>query len=69
MCELLVGLPAVTVLGIDDEPGEPLAVHLETKTQRPPVSHLPVLRHSKGPAPPAHACYTEWDEGRIDGHG
>ena len=35
MCELLVGLPVVTVLGIDDEPSEPLAVHVETKTERP----------------------------------
>ena len=68
MCELLVGLPAVTVLGIDDEPGEPLAVHVETKTERPRCRTCGSFA-SKGPAPPAHACYTEWDEGRIEGHG
>ena len=35
MCELLVGLPAVTVLGIVDEAAGPLWVHIETRTQRP----------------------------------
>ena len=30
MCALLVGLPAITVLGVEDEPGEPLRVHVET---------------------------------------
>jgi len=35
MCELLVGLPAVTVLGIVDEPGGPLWVHIETRSDRP----------------------------------
>ena len=30
MCALLVGLPAITVLGVDDEPGGPLRVHVET---------------------------------------
>ena len=29
MCELLIGLPDITVLGIDDEPG-PLVVHVES---------------------------------------
>jgi hypothetical protein len=68
MCELLVGLPAVTVLGIDDEPGEPLAVHVETKTERPRVSHLRLLRHLKDRPIVPHACHTEWHEGRIEGH-
>jgi transposase len=35
MCELLVGLPAVRVLGVDDDPGGPLRVHLETRDVRP----------------------------------
>ena len=35
MCELLVGLPAVTVLGIIDEVDGPLWVHIETRTDRP----------------------------------
>ena len=35
MCELLVGLPAVSVLGVVDEAGEPLRVHIETATERP----------------------------------
>jgi len=30
MCALLVGLPEVNVLGVDDEPGGPLRVHVET---------------------------------------
>ena len=30
MCELLVGLPAVRVLGVVDEPGGALFVHIET---------------------------------------
>ena len=35
MCELLVGLGDVTVLGVDDQPGEPLRVHIETRLPRP----------------------------------
>jgi transposase len=35
MCELLVGLPEVTVLGVVDELGGPLWVHVETRTERP----------------------------------
>jgi hypothetical protein len=35
MCELLVGLPDVTVLGIDDEVGFPLSIHVETRARRP----------------------------------
>ena len=30
MCELLVGLPEVNVLGVDDVAGEPLRVHVES---------------------------------------
>ena len=32
MCALIVGLPAVNVLGVEDEPGEPLRIHVETTT-------------------------------------
>ena len=35
MCELLVGLPAVSILGIVDEPGGPLSVHVQTCAERP----------------------------------
>ncbi len=35
MCALLVGLPDVTVLGIDDVRDEPLRVHVETRAPRP----------------------------------
>lgn len=35
MCELLVGLPDVTVLGVDDEPGGLVVVHVETREARP----------------------------------
>lgn len=31
MCALLVGLPDVTVLAVDDRPGEALRVHVETR--------------------------------------
>lgn len=30
MCALIVGLPAVAVLGVEDQLGEPLRVHVET---------------------------------------
>ena len=35
MCELLVGLPAVTVLGVVDEHDAPIVVHVETRDVRP----------------------------------
>lgn len=35
MCELLVGLPSVNVLGIEDEPGGRLIVHIECRGSRP----------------------------------
>jgi transposase len=35
MCELLVGLPEVNVLGVVDVAGEPLRVHVETREPRP----------------------------------
>lgn len=38
MCELLVGLPDVNVLGIDDEPSGPLTIHIERRGVRPVCS-------------------------------
>jgi transposase len=35
MCELLVGLPDVVVLGVDDVDDGPLRVHIETRWERP----------------------------------
>jgi len=35
MCELLVGLPEVNMLGIDDERADAVVVHVETRVARP----------------------------------
>ena len=35
MCALLVGLPEVKVLAVEDCPGEPLVVHVEQAGRRP----------------------------------
>ena len=35
MCELLVGLPDVSVLAVVDVAGQPLRVHVETREPRP----------------------------------
>jgi hypothetical protein len=35
VCELLVGLPDVTVLGVEDRPGGPLAMFVEQAGDRP----------------------------------
>lgn len=35
ICQLLVGLPEVRVLGIEDHPGDPLVVHVEQAGARP----------------------------------
>ncbi|MGH9262937.1 MAG: hypothetical protein ACRD08_24070, partial [Acidimicrobiales bacterium] len=35
MCALLVGLPDVTVLAVDDQPVEPIRVHVEQRVERP----------------------------------
>jgi transposase len=47
MCELLVGLPEVNVLGIEDVPGEPLRVHIEARTGRPGCTGCGVFAHVK----------------------
>jgi transposase len=36
MCELLVGLPAVNVLGVDDEHEDMVVVHIEARSSAPP---------------------------------
>src|SRR4051812_43601021 len=35
MCERLVGLPDVTVLAVDDQPAQPIRVHVEQRVGRP----------------------------------
>jgi transposase len=35
MCELLVGLPAINVLGIDDDRSDVVVMHIETCVGRP----------------------------------
>jgi hypothetical protein len=35
VCELLVGLPAINVLGIDDERTDVVVVHIESRVSRP----------------------------------
>ena len=48
MCELLVGLPAVTVLGIDDVEDGPIRVHLERSESRTGCPACGVVAESKG---------------------
>jgi transposase len=47
MCELLVGLPDVTVLGTDDEAGAPLSIHVETRARRRGCSECGALARVK----------------------
>jgi transposase len=47
MCELLVGLPEVNVLGLDDVAGEPLRVHIEVRSDRPGCTGCGVFAHVK----------------------
>jgi transposase len=47
MCELLVGLPEVNVLGIDDVVGDPLRVHIEVRSRRPGCAECGVFAHVK----------------------
>ena len=44
ICELLVGLPEVVVLGIDDVAQGPLRVHVETTGERPGCTGCGVSR-------------------------
>lgn len=47
MCELLVGFTDVTVLGLDNEVGAPLSIHVETRARRPGCSDCGVLARVK----------------------
>ena len=47
MCELLVGLPDVVVLGVDDVPAQPIRIHVETVSERPGCSKCGVLAYAK----------------------
>ena len=52
ICELLVGLGDVGVVGVDDEATEPLVVHIQTRTRsRPVCSGCGGLVRSKGTRP------------------
>ena len=57
MCELLVGLPEVNFLGIDDVVGDPLRVHIVADDgpvdMRTPTRSLRPWRSSRWPATPA----------------
>jgi hypothetical protein len=48
MCERLVGLSDVTVLAVDDQPGEPIRVHMEQRHGRPVCSTRETPARSKG---------------------
>ena len=49
MCELLVGLPEVNVLGIDDVAGDPLRVHVEVTVDETGLCRLRSVRPREGP--------------------
>ena len=48
VCELLVGLGDVEVLGVDDEAGEPLRVHIRRRVPRPLYGDCGALLWSHG---------------------
>ena len=53
MCELVVGLGDVEVLGVDDGPGEPLGVHVRCRAARPVCGGCGQRLWSDGePSPP-----------------
>lgn len=51
MCERLVGLPDVTVLGVDDQPAQPIRVHVEQRVARPVCAECATPAWSKGRPP------------------
>jgi transposase len=53
MCELLVGLPDVGVLAVDDEDGVPVRIHIETTDVRPGCPACGVLAVAKDRTPVA----------------
>ena len=50
ICELLVGLGEVDVVGVEDAPGEPLVVHICRRGARPPCEGCGGVVWSKGTA-------------------
>lgn len=48
VCELLVGLPEITIRGVVDHPGFPLEVHVETIADLVGCQHCGVRAWSKG---------------------
>ena len=51
VCELLVGLGDVEVLGVEDEAGERLRVHIRRRAPRPPCDACGGLLWSNGERP------------------
>lgn len=51
VCELLVGLGDVTVLGTEDQPGGPVRVHVQTRSERPACPGFGGLAWSKDQRP------------------
>ena len=51
MCERLVGLGDVEVLGVDDEAGEPLRVHIRRRGPKPDCGDCGALLWSDGERP------------------
>ena len=51
VCELLIGLGDVEVLGVDDAPGGPLALHIATRASRPASGGCGGSVWSKGTSP------------------
>ena len=49
-CELLVGLPDVTVLAVDDQRGQPIRVHVEQRVDRPRCSECDAGGVREGPS-------------------
>jgi transposase len=47
MCELLVGLPDVSILGVHGKAGDVLRIYIESRSERPGCSNCGVLAHVK----------------------
>jgi hypothetical protein len=43
MCELLVGLPDVHILGVDDQVNGFLCIYIESRRERPGCAELPPI--------------------------
>ena len=64
MCERLVGLGDVEVLGVDDEAGEPLRVHIRRRGPKPDCGDCGALLWSDGEQPvELVACIASWNSG------